>query len=57
MEQKRKSFQELIKAGGMSEENMGNSVEVSSVEELTELLQQAEDGTMLSLMVEVNSNG
>ena len=51
MEQKRKPFQELIKAGGMSE---GNSVEVNSVEELTELLQ---DGTMLSLMVEVNSNG
>lgn len=55
MEQKRKPFQELIKDGGMSE---GNIVEVNSVEELTELLQQtAEDGTMLSLMVEVNGNG
>ena len=53
MEQKRKPFQELIKDGRMSEENTGNSVEVNSVEELTELLQQtAEDGTMLSLMVE-----
>lgn len=58
MEQKRKPFQELIKDGRMSEENTGNSVEVNSVEELTELLQQtAEDGTMLSLMVEVNGNG
>lgn len=58
MEQKRKPLQELIKAGGMSEENTGNSVEVNSVEELTELLQQtAEDGTMLSVMVEVNDNG
>lgn len=58
MEQKRKPFQELIKAGGMSEENTGNSIEVNSVEELTELLQQtAEDGTMLSVMVEVNGNG
>lgn len=58
MEQKRKPFQELIKPGGMSEENIGNSVEVNSVEELTELLQQtAEDGTMLSVMVEVNGNG
>lgn len=55
MEQKRKPFQKLIKAGGMSE---GDIVEVNSVEELTELLQQTtEDGTMLSLMVEVNSNG
>ena len=58
MEQKRKPFQELIKDGRMSEENTGNSVEVNSVEELTELLQQtAEDGTMLSVMVEVNGNG
>lgn len=58
MEQKGKPLQELIKAGGMSEENIGNSVEVNSVEELTELLQQtAEDGTMLSVMVEVNGNG
>lgn len=58
MEQKRKPFQELIKAGGMSKGNIGNSVEVNSVEELTELLQQtAEDGTMLSVMVEVNGNG
>lgn len=57
MEQKRKPFQKFFKAGRMSEENMGNSVEVSSVEELTELLQQTEDGTMLSLMVEVNGNG
>lgn len=55
MEQKRKAFQELFKADRMSEENI---VEVNSVEELTELLQQtAEDGTMLSLMVEVNGNG
>lgn len=58
MEQKRKPFQELIKADRMSEENIGNSVEVNSVKELTELLQQtAEDGTMLSVMVEVNGNG
>lgn len=58
MEQKRKPFQELIKAGGMSEGNTGNSVEVNSVEELTELLQQkAEAGIMLSVMVEVNGNG
>lgn len=55
MEQKRKPFQKLIKADRMSEENI---VEVNSVEELTELLQQtAEDGTMLSVMVEVNGNG
>lgn len=55
MEQKRKPFQKLIKADRMSEENI---VEVNSVEELTELLQQtAEGGTMLSVMVEVNGNG
>lgn len=55
MEQKRKPFQELIKADRMSEENI---VEVNSAEELTELLQQtAEDGIMLSVMVEVNGNG
>lgn len=53
MGQKRKPFQEHIK-DGTSE---GNIVEIHSVNELTELLQQrAEDGTMLSVMVEVNGN-
>lgn len=53
MGQKRKPFQELIKDGT----SMGNIVEINSVQELTELLQQtAEDGTMLSVMVEVNGN-
>ncbi len=54
MGQKRKPFQELIKDDRMSE---GNIVEINSVKELTELLQQtAEDGTMLSVMVEVDGN-
>lgn len=54
MGQKRKPFQELFKDDKMSE---GNIVEINSVKELTELLQQtAEDGTMLSVMVEVNGN-
>lgn len=54
MGQKRKAFQEFIKDDRISE---GNIVEISSVKELTELLQQtAEDGTMLSVMVEVDSN-
>ncbi|MDE6852847.1 MAG: hypothetical protein K2J67_10265 [Lachnospiraceae bacterium] len=54
MGQKRKQFQELIKDGT----SVGNIVEINSVQELTELLQQtAEDGTMLSVMVEVNGNG
>lgn len=54
MEQKREAFQELIKADGMSEENI---VEVNSVEKLTELLQQtAEDGTVVSVTVEVDAH-
>ena len=54
MEQKRKPFQELIKADRMSEENI---VEVNSAEELTELLQQtAEDGTVVSVTVEVDGH-
>lgn len=54
MGQKRKPFQELIKDDRML---AGNIVEINSVKELTELLQQtAEDGTMLSVMVEVNGN-
>lgn len=58
MEQKREPFQELIKTDGISEKNTRNIVEVNSVGKLTELLQQtAEDGTMLSVMVEVNGNG
>ncbi len=58
MEQKREPFQELIKTGGISEKNTGNIVEINSVGKLTELLRQrAEDGTMLSVMVEVNGNG
>lgn len=57
MEQKREAFQELIKADGMSEENIGNIVEVNSVEKLTELLQQtAEDGTVVSVTVEVDAH-
>lgn len=58
MEQKREPFQELIKTDGISEKNTENIVEINSVETLTELLQQtAEDGTMLSVIVEVNGNG
>lgn len=54
MEQKREAFQELIKTNGMSEENI---VEVNSVEKLTELLQQtAEDGTVVSVTVEVDTH-
>lgn len=54
MGQERKTFQELIKDDRTSE---GNIVEINSVKELTELLQQtAEDGTMLSVMVEVDGN-
>ena len=54
MEQKREAFQELIKADGMSEENI---VEVNSVGKLTELLQQtAEDGTVVSVTVEVDAH-
>ena len=57
MGQKRKPFQELIKDDRMPEQTTGNIVEINSVEELTGLLQQtAEDGTMLSVMVEVNGN-
>ena len=52
MGQKRKSFQGLVKDGIRTEENV---VEIGSVKELTELLQQtAEDGTMVSVMVEVS---
>ena len=54
MGQKRKSFQGLVKDGRMTEENI---VEINSVKELTELLQQtAEDGTMISVTVEVSGN-
>lgn len=54
MGQKRKPYQELIKDGRMVEENI---VEIGSVKELTELLQQtAEDGTVVSVMVEVSGN-
>ncbi len=57
MEQKRKSFQELIKEGRMVRESGDHTVEIHSVEELKELLQQmAEDGTMLSIMVEVDGH-
>lgn len=57
MEQKRKSFQELIKEGRMVRESGDHAVEIHSVEELKELLQQmAEDGTMLSIMVEVDGH-
>lgn len=53
MGQKRKPFQERIKDGASE----GNIMEIHSVNELTELLQQtAEDGTMLSVMAEVNGN-
>lgn len=54
MGQKRKPYQELIKDGRLAEEKI---VEIGSVKELTELLQQtAEDGTMVSVMVEVSGN-
>lgn len=57
MGQKRKSFQELIKDDRMPEQNTGNTVEINSVKELTEVLQQTtEDGTIVSVMVEVNGN-
>lgn len=57
MEQKRKSFQELIKEGRMVRESGDHAVEIHSVEELKELLQQMEgDGTMLSVMVEVDGH-
>ncbi len=57
MEQKRKSFQELIKEGRMVSESGDHAVEIHSVEELKELLQQmTEDGTMLSIMVEVDGH-
>lgn len=57
MGQKRKSLQKHIKEGRMPEENEGNIVEINSVKALTELMQQtAEDGTMLSVMVEVDGN-
>lgn len=54
MGQKRKSFQGLVKDGRLTEENV---VEIDSVRELTELLQQtAEDGTMISVTVEVSGH-
>lgn len=57
MEQKRELFQERIKTDGISEKNTGNIVEINSVEKLTELLQQrAEDGTVISVTVEVDTH-
>jgi len=57
MKQKRKSLQELIKEGRMVGESGDHAVEIHSVEELKELLQQmVEDGTMLSVMVEVDGH-
>lgn len=58
MEQKRKPLQERIKEDRMARENGDHAVEIHSVEELKELLQQTEgDGTMLSIMVEVDGHG
>lgn len=57
MEQRKKAFQEPIEGNGMPDGDKGSVVEIHSAEELTELLQQkAEDGTVVSVTVEVDGH-